>query len=130
MAKRILLSEVKRRLFEKYASAIAIVDDSFISVCEKATFIDVKFGAWIVRPSHVLAGAAFHPKHKLRSVRNTRRNSIENVIDRLNAVHKGHVSIKPETYINAHTKALFIDDRYGEWWAICHIQFYLVVAIA
>lgn len=93
-----------------------ILDEStYCGTNNKARFIDSSYGEWWAKPSSVLSGSQHRERFKAeQSAR--KALSINEIKKRL--VDRGdNITIDESTYINATTKARFIDPEYGEWWA-------------
>ena len=100
--KKLTIDDIKNKLPEH----VSINEETYTKSSNPAIFIDSQYGEWKARPNDVIRGG----KHPLRHLSNKTLSLVE-VKNRL----PPHISIKDDTYVNAHTKCIFIDSQYGEW---------------
>lgn len=112
--KRVSLDEIKRRLKAVHGDVVSIIDATYTAQDKKATFIDVEYGTWTAQVKGVCNGRR-HSAYKDVNWHLVHRVTLAEVQERLLVVHKGNVTIKPETWSATHIHATFIDQEFGEW---------------
>ena len=116
---KLTLDEVKRRVSMLWDGVAKLDETSYIDQRQLARFVDRDFGEWWARPFHLMKGTGRHPLRARASSASSRKLSAEEVDRRTRKRHDDNVSLRIETYGgNTHVKALFVDTRYGEWWAL------------
>ena len=113
---RLTIEEVKKKIFETHGDTITIDISTYKNTRIKARFIDKDYGEFWASSSDIFAGKG-HAKRGIQKRTKTRTLAIEEVENRIAKIHGNVIKIDKSTYINAHTKCKFIDDKYGEWWA-------------
>lgn len=114
----ISIEELKTRLFSKHGNLITIDESTYKNYCtHKAKFTDKEHGDWWSIPKSVVEGLG-HPKRGKFSTMLKQRLPIEKVLDSIFKSHGNSVHIDESTYVNCSTKARFIHEKYGEWWAV------------
>ena len=114
-SRSITLAEVKKRLFECHGNLVKIIDESYVSVTSKATFIDADYGEWRAQVKSVINGRR-HTEHKAVSLRTSRLLTHDEFVKKLQRVHKDTLTVKKhERYENSHKKITLVDKDYGEW---------------
>jgi hypothetical protein len=111
-SKKLSIEEVRSRL----PSHLTVDETTFTGVLNKALFIDNKYGEFWARPNSIFNGGA---SHKMRGSLNKSlayRKPLSEVLPDVPA----HVRLDESTYEGLNKKAKFIDELYGEWWAVVY----------
>lgn len=114
--RKLTIEEVRQKIKNAHGDTLLLDESTYISTNKKTRFIDKDFGEWWTWPSDVFLGRR-HPKRFWNILAKERKFSEKEVDERLIKAHAGVVTLDFSTYINANTKARFIDKDYGEWWA-------------
>jgi len=93
---------------------MAIDWSTYAGTGKPCRFVDRDFGEFWTPPQNILHyGSSGHPKRWGIKRGLSKRLTTQTIIERLPA----HTSIDMDTYKGYHTKARFIDDEYGDFWA-------------
>lgn len=103
------LDIVKSKLKEHHGDKVSIVDNEYVNVGTRCTFIDVDYGSWITKPSIVMGGCEHPQRAKYRLY------DPEMVMKIVREKHGDQVSIVIETYKGLKKQCKFVDVEYGEW---------------
>src|ERR1700688_1914299 len=106
--KQISIDEVKKRLFETHGDRVSIVEETYINVTSKATFIQKGVGSWEGDVNWVVGGG-LHPKYREFAW------TIPEVEEKIKEVHGDKIRLIPDSYSGMAKKAKFIDHVYGEF---------------
>lgn len=118
MPARLTLDEISERVKQLWGG-VAIIDMlTFVDMHTLARFIDRDYGEWWAKPFHVMKGTGRHPDRARMNTIAARKLSAAEVDKRTREKHHDRVKLKVETYVRTHVKALFVDQKYGEWWAM------------
>lgn len=90
------IEDVKKRLFEKYGDEVTLVDKTYTCSKNKATFIDKRFGEFIVQVAAMLRGKGAHPKSKREKFEKTMLNRYGVI----NATQNKELALKAAKKIN------------------------------
>jgi hypothetical protein len=110
---RLSIESVKERIKTKHGNLVKLVEATWISHDETATFIDFEYGQFTARPYNVFRGQR-HRDHRVYA----RRLSLQTVQERLFNKFGNSIQIVPSSYDGARNKAVFVDSYYGEWTSV------------
>lgn len=110
---RTLSADEINRMVKSYYPNLELDISTYKNTHTKCRFIDIILGDWIIRPNSLLnkRGKAIHP-----SLLRNKLLTSEEVEARIKTSCP-FVSLDHSTYVNTTTKARFVDDIHGEWWA-------------
>ena len=107
---------IKKRIHKIHGDILTLDDTTYKNIDTKARFIDKKYGEWWARPANIIYLKYKHPKRG-RVMRSERCSvSIIEINKMIYNIHVNNIVLDDTTYKNMHTKARFIDKKYGEWW--------------
>lgn len=92
------------------------IDETFVNMATRATFVHEGFGEWHVSPRDFLRGPV-HPTQRRLEARQRRLTPVTEVIARVSSAHGDKVTLDEASYAGVNVVARFIDARHGEWWA-------------
>jgi len=115
--KTIPINEVKKRIKKVHGNVINIDESTYTKISSKAKFIDKDYGEWFATPASIILGQS-HKKRGLANRSEEQKLQIKDLKKRLKKKHKDEIKIVECTYINAHSKAKFVDKTYGTWWTV------------
>ena len=117
MPVRLTPEEIQFRVSNMWGGVAEIDMSTFVDMKTLTRFVDRDYGEWWAKPFHVMKGTGRHPHRAKACSGNARKISTEEVKRRVEEKHAGNVTLNVATYKDTHTKASFVDSRYGEWWA-------------
>lgn len=114
--RRLKASDIEQRIKCGYNGVpprpgVSIDHTTFVSLSKPATFVDEVHGKWSATPCSVMNGTN-HP------MRNKVRKRTPEETEQLIQATRPWLSIDKTTYKTQNTKCRFIDEVYGEWWAV------------
>lgn len=107
---KITINDAKSR----FPEFVKIVDDTYVNLTTKCTFIDQEYGEFQAKPSDVIANKAVHKKRRGSRISKSKLHHIDQVKKKF----PDFVKILELTYVNTNTQAVFVDEIYGEFKAV------------
>ena len=120
MPNKLTLEQVIMRTHQQWEGVAELDASTYVDQKTLARFIDCDYGEWWAKPLHIMKGTGRHPLRVARSVGDGHKVCVDDVVKRVCEKHNGKVKLCIATYVNTHTKAVFIDDEYGSWLAVPH----------
>lgn len=90
---------------------------TYVKASQVTRFIDADYGEFWTTPTDVITSPRAHPERGRKKQHDNQRLTIAELQERLQIVHQGIVVLDATTYVDTKTKARFIDNKHGEWWA-------------
>jgi len=112
--KPITVELFKKRLRDVHGDEVVLVEETYCGYKKQAQFIDKKYGIFWTTPTSVYEQGSRHTAHKIASLKPQKPLGLAEVLSRI----PRHISLDVSTYTFTEQKARFIDDVYGEFWAI------------
>ncbi len=117
MARSLTLEEVQRRIKKFHGDKISVIPSSYTKLGKKAQFVDKQYGMWETLAANVTSGHG----HPLRAIANNKRRyqkSLPEVIELIQKAHGDTLKVDASSYVDFHSKCIFIDSEFGKWIAI------------
>ena len=113
--RKIPIEEIVQRIFEKHGNIISLDVLTYKNTHTKCRFFDKDYGEFWATPSAILRGVTNSKRGHIRGGEK-QKYSIEEIKNRIYAIHAGTIILDESTYIDVNHKARFIDIDFGEWW--------------
>lgn len=107
------VGEIKKKL----PPEVTIIESTYLGTKKSATFIDKDYGEFTKIVEYVLNSRYPHPKRLSDRKKKYKLIHPDEIQSRLDSMGTG-IKIKKETYIKMHSRAIFIDPKFGEWEAL------------
>lgn len=117
LKKRKSFKNVNDRILKEHNSVVSMVESSYKKVTDRALFVDRDFGEFENLVNSVLHGVGHPARGRLSNIENNKKDFNEIKLKLFN-IHGGLIDIKESTYVNTHTKCVFIDKEQGEFSAL------------
>ena len=101
----------KEAILSRLPANIELDWSTYVNTSTKARFIDSKFGEWWIRPNDIFNGHG----HTKRQNPEVSRNRLTE--DQINARLPQGMKIDMSTFSGIHTKALFLNKEFGDFWS-------------
>lgn len=108
---RISEEEINRRLLISHKGVVTIVPGSFKGMNKKALFYHQRLGEWSSHANSVINQGSNHPKTQWENMKWSQKE-FEIALE---GVHGGRITIIWDSWVGVREKAIFVDNRYGEF---------------
>lgn len=98
------------KIKDKFPSHSRIREETFCGMNVECLFVDEKYGEFVATPKAVINNKV----HRQRAL--DEKRSVTITKDEFIALLPSHIKLVEETFVNMSVKALFIDEKYGEFW--------------
>lgn len=115
LKKRLPLEEAQRRLDAMPNNHLTLDPTTYEGACKRARFVDDEYGECHLHVYMVLNGDAMHPKRGQQKFQAATRISIENVKERIRAIHGDRIELVDSSWTDTGTTATFKHIDHGEW---------------
>lgn len=111
--RKIPLETIKERIKNKHGNQIVLLDETYIGTNAKATFVDIEYGKFTANIHQILSGT--------KCIKRSNKETSDRLVLKENQVKlklPDHIKLDFLTYTRINSKCKFIDQKYGEFWAI------------